>query len=359
MRDLPSDEGELGPDYLEAYDRRTLFYDVFFVPEGNRVVIVCPNLKKTLTRIIKHAVFEIDHTKSTHGVTHPGGRTSQISISCNGSFPKEIKIHHPRLPDLGPVKINRTEWSRFEGMNALVAVSKNNKLDWIRDWLVYHVNVHGANAAVLFDNGSDLYTSSQLQDVISTVPGIAESAVISAPLPFGPRGHSRIHHNARFFQLSMLHIAQERFLKKANAVLSVDIDELVLSPNGKSVFDAVKMANNGFISMSGKWVYALQPGDENTVRHFDHVFQMKKKDSVMSPKWCVNPQGPLEGEYWRLHGVCGAERDFSLGYRFLHCRQITTSWDYERDYVAKEDLERSSEADFLERAFLRQPIHQG
>ena len=64
----------------------------------------------------------------------------------------------------------------------------------------------------------------------------------------------------------------------------------------------------------------------------------------MSPKWCMDPQGALRGHYWRLHGVAGTERYHDHDYSFLHCRQISTSWDYDRAFEPADRFEAAPEA---------------
>lgn len=349
VRDLPSSEEDLTDDFLASYDRRTLFYDAFFDATCQKVVLVAPFLRKTLTRMLRNAVFEVDGVKSSPTITKVGGRTSQVDIDCFNPSPEVCQISHPRLPPLSELRINPSEAKRFAGLNAIVAVSKNNRLEWIRDWLRFHVKLHGANAVVLFDNGSDSYPIERLQRAVASVQGIKEYAVLPAPFPFGPVGRTRIHHNARFFQLSMLHLAQVRFLCLANAVLSVDVDELVLASNGLSVFEAAKKAPTGFLSISGSWLHALKPEDDRVIRHADHEYRRVGGDFGMSPKWCVDPKGPLKGEYWRLHGIANAMRDFSQGFSFLHCRQITTNWDYARDFKNESVLEKSPDASIVRR----------
>lgn len=348
-RDWPRRLEFLDETFRAQYDRQTLFYDAFYDPENQSVRLIGPTFRETLRKVMHRAAFKIDGTIYPHEVLDVGGRTSAVDIKCGPKPEGRVRMFHPHMPNHRGLLIRDSEVDRFAGRNALVAVSKNNRLKWIRDWLEYHVDVHGADAVVLFDNGSDLYNFRHLRRTIERVDGIKDYAVLHAPFMFGPIGKKRFHHNTRFFQLSMLYLAQERFLRRANAVLSVDIDELVLPSRAGSIFDAVKTAPNGFISIEGKWAYAARPKDDDVLRHADHVLQRKGGDTEMGPKWCVDPSGPLKGHYWRLHGVTGTDRDFSAGFRFLHCRQITTGWDYNRDFEPARRFEPLSETALLQR----------
>lgn len=353
-RDWPRRLEILDADFQTQYDRQTLFYDVFYDPDSASVKMIGPTFRKTLNAVLTQAVFKIDGTIFAHKVYDVGGRTSCVEIN-SGPLTEDaldrvsVRLFHPKLPKQKGLKIRPSSIERFAGRNAMVAVSKNNRLKWIHDWLEYHVDVHGADSVILFDNGSDMYKFRHLRRTIERVPGIKDYAVIHAPFMFGPVGKTRYHHNSRFFQLTMLRIAQERFLRRANAVLSVDIDELVLPDRNGSIFEAVKSSPLGFVSIQGKWAYAARPSDDGVIRHADHVWQRKGRDRSMDPKWCVDPSGPLKDNYWRLHGITEADRDFSMGYRFLHCRQITTGWDYARDFEDLSKFERLSETALLHR----------
>ena len=86
--------------------------------------------------------------------------------------------------------------------------------------------------------------------------------------------------------------------------------------------------------------------------HRDHLFKTRGESPEMSPKWCVDPNGPLRGKYWRLHGIYGAtRRDHGTGFRFLHCRHISTNWDYARDFLQERALEPDPEAKLLSEVF--------
>lgn len=340
-------------DFVAAFDRHTLFYDVFHDPETGEITMVGPSLRSQ-KRFFSRARLAVDgEAVEDYELTKISARTGQIVFPSPTRDPRELTLSHPAVPALAAcVPVNRAEPARFAGRNALVAISKNNKLSWIKDWLFYYVTQHGADAVVLIDNGSDAYSVETLLATIASVEGIEAAEVISAPYPFGPRGVDREAINSKFLHLSAMHVAHRRFLKHANAVLSVDIDELVTKPGDRTVFEAVKDTPQGFLSIKGTWRYAPRPEDaQGEVRHADHVLRRIGKDARMQPKWCVDPRGPLAGNYWRVHGIVGANRSFAEKFHYLHCRQITTNWDYDRDFEPIERFEQAPEAGFVQAAF--------
>lgn len=352
LRRVPKNKEE-DAEFVAAFDRHTLFYDVFFDAGTREITIVAPSLK-TQKKLIRKLAVKVDgHRIEKLDIEFLSPRTSQIRFVSPVDDPKILRVvqkSHPRLN--ARVKIGRANNDKFAGRNALVAISRNNELVWIQDWLKYHVAQHGANAVVLIDNGSDQYGIRDLRRAIRSVDGIEAFEVLAAPFPFGPKATDRMSVNSKFLHLSSLHIAHRRFLRQANAVLSVDIDELVTKPAGPTVFEAVKDTDEGFLSIGGTWRYAKKPeGEEQPVRHSDHAFRRIGPDGRMQPKWCVDPTGPLADRYWRTHGLVKAKRNFSHPFNYLHCRQITTNWDYDRDYEPEDRFETAPEAEVLKEVF--------
>jgi hypothetical protein len=339
-------------DFVAAFDRHTLFYDVFHDPGTGTIRIVAPSLR-TQRRLFRQMVVKVDgHRIELPEIQLLSPRTSQIAFPSPVEEPKTLRLAHRGTPKLNAqVPIGRANTEKFAGKNALVAISKNNELVWIKDWLRYYVSQHGANALVLIDNGSDRYPLRDLRRAILSVEGIEALEIVSAPFPFGPKGVDRISVNAKFLHLSALHIAHTRFLGAANAVLSVDIDELVTKPDDQTVFEAVKASEDGFLSIGGTWRYARKPDKARPIRHAEHVLRRIGPDARMQPKWCVDPTGPLAGRYWRTHGVAQAKPNHAHGFRYLHCRQITTNWDYDRAFEPEDRFEEAPEAAALTAAF--------
>lgn len=352
LRQIPQDKLD-DQEFIAAFDRHTLFYDVFFDESSGDINIIAPSLK-TQRRLIKQAVIKVNgHRVEGLRVELISSRTSQIRFPSPVDAPDTLRISHRAPPKLNAqVKIGRSNTAKFSGRNALVAISKNNKLSWIKEWLEYYVKVHSADAVALIDNGSDQYALRDLRQTMLSVNGIEAAEILSAPYPFGPKATDLKSVKSKFLHLSALHIAHRRYLSQANAVLSVDIDELVTKPGQQTVFEAAKAAREGFLSINGSWRYAARPTDANhAVRHADHVLKRIDEDAPMQPKWCVDPTGPLAGRYWRTHGILGARRNYSHEFRYLHCRQITTNWDYDRDFEPVDQFEVAPEAEALGEAF--------
>ena len=193
--------------YQERYDRRTLLYDAVRLPEGGallttpRLLNLWPMLRDGLRRdgaplprstMRRRVYLRCEQITLT-------GPVEGVGLEIDGC------VHRLPLRDSGA--------SGFAGKRVLMAVNKDNALDWIADWARFHAVRHQAEAVLLFDNGSQSYTPQDAVARLSAVAGIAHAVVVSAPFPYGPADRGgRFDVPPRFFQSAMLNLARREFL---------------------------------------------------------------------------------------------------------------------------------------------------
>lgn len=310
--------------YLQRFDRTTLVYDCVRLPERGSYLFTAPRFLN-LWRPFRDGL-------RIGGVRPRLRRRTWLRCEQVEAFAPEGAVtlevagrRHEIVPRDGLA-------DRFAGMNALVAVNRNNALDWIADWAGYHARAQGAEAVVLFDNGSDAYAPADLAATLAQVPGLRQVAVFSAPYPYGPTDSAKpLEVSPRFFQTGMLNIARRDALARARAVLSVDIDEIARSRTGKRVFDMAVRHRLGMVTIQGKWIYPA-PGTEGAVGHAAHVWR-HVPDRKCNRKWCLRPGSPMDRFGWAVHQIGGVlqnlftEQD-EVG--LLHCYGTTTGWKAKR-----------------------------
>lgn len=311
--------------YLERYDRTTLYYDCVYLPDRQAYLFTAPRFLnlwtpfrdglsvagKPVSRVRRKTWLRCEQVE----VPAPAGA---LSLTWQGTT--------------APVTARPAETGGFAGLNAVVAVNKNNALDWIADWAEYYVRAHGAEGVVLFDNGSTDYTPEDVAARLEGVPGLKRARVFSAPYPYGPSDHSRkLEVSPRFFQTGMLNIARRDALAVARAVLNVDIDEIAISATGKNVFDAAVRHPLGLVTIQGSWVYP-GPGTTGPVGHAAHRFR-NDPDDRCNQKWCLNPRGLFGRFGWAVHrldevfqNMLTQQRDI----RLAHCKGTSTGWKAKR-----------------------------
>ncbi|WP_138468693.1 hypothetical protein [Poseidonocella sp. HB161398] len=311
--------------YLQAYDDRTVFYDCVYLEEQQGYLFTAPrflNLWKPF-----RSGLRLDG--------RPAGRLRRVTwLRCEQAF---LKAPKGRLTleiagetvEIAPRPGLAAE---FAGMNALVAVSKNNRLDWIANWAKFHAADHGAEAVALFDNGSTDYTLEALAAAFAGT-GLKRVVVYSAPFPYGPADKSgRFDVSPRFFQSAMLNLARRDALDRARAVLSIDIDELVRGPEGASVFDMAAGHPLGMVTIQGSWAYPAE-GTDGPAPQGAHVWRAEP-DRKCNRKWCMAPRGAMSRTFgWAVHQIGGILQNLftSQGsFRLVHCRACSTGWKANR-----------------------------
>ena len=317
---------ERSPSFDDRYDFDTLFYDAHHDAETGDIILLCPPLLN-FRRLLEQTAWRVGDEPLEISSVEDISRGSVVRLAARGRT-GTLTLSH-RLFE-GAINVNPPSTERFRDRNVVHAISKDNQLEWIRDWLSFYVRAHDANAVILYDNGSTRYSHSDLARVVAEVPGLAVIAVVVVSLPFGSNGSSNSDYESLFLQRSMLELSRTRFLSSAGAVLNVDIDELFYSDSGRSVFEATRESHHGITRADAKWVYAPPAKGENPPAFTDHKFVSKSGRPKANRKWCVAPQGPLQGHQWRTHFVGSRMDPVDPEFVMWHFRQISSSWKYDR-----------------------------
>ncbi len=266
-----------------------------------------------------------------------------------------------------PMAVNESHAGLLADRRVLVTVFKDYPLPWIRDWATFYVRLHGADAVLLYNNGSEGYTSDDVAAALSDIPGLREIVIVSWPFRYGMGGRPGEPALDNFCQTGALDHARRCFCPHARSVLNVDIDEL-LPPGEVSIFERAETSPYAVMLFRGIWAEA--PGIDSLealrgVRHRDcsfawqsqmNVFALGRAETLCRTKWVAVPSRCLEDVEWGVHDIYPANKnahvtqrswrvlDRSLAYR--HCRQINTGWKTDRwrssddfDDVCSLDLE--------------------
>ncbi|WP_172329355.1 hypothetical protein [Mangrovicoccus sp. HB161399] len=306
--------------YIERYDRRTLFYDCVYRGDEGEYLFTAPRFLNLWPEFRDRLRLDGEPVK---GLSRRwSAKYEQVSIKAPRGT---VSLDWPGGWQIAP----RPDISdRFAGLNAVVTMNRDNDLDWIRRWLGHLAEVHGLEAALIYDNGSTAYTAAQLAAAIASVPGLKATAVLVADYPYGPRDSGKgFEVRPKFLQPALMNLARTDVLRKARAVLNADIDEIVLKRGSQTVFDAALASRLGAVRLPGSWAY---PRDEDPAPcpHRYNIWR-PAKPRPSNPKWCAAPSGLLSRMGWFVHHVGGevfrllpAREDLA----FIHCRGTSTGW---------------------------------
>lgn len=314
--------------FWTAYDQRTLFYDVFFDHHRRVVRLFAPRLFN-LVKLLDRWCPRIDG-RPVHAVkVLSRAKFDEIVLYCPGLISAR-RLSFELGDEKFEVEIGSLQASMFEQKNVICTLSKNNEIAWLRDWMGFHRRLHGADSLLIFDNDSTIYSTEELQQELSRVPGFTTVRVVSAKFLYGPqRGVSRGLGRSCFLQATLLNLARERFLSSARAVLSIDVDELVQSSSSQSVFDITARSPLGLVMFEGAWRYSVS---QEWPSHRDHIW-MREKDESCPSKYCYRPDSLLGRLTLDVHAISSVGRRWYPKHpdlTFAHCRSITTSWKEQR-----------------------------
>jgi len=307
--------------FAARYDFDTLVYDAVRV--GGDAVLVAPRLYN-LAPLLPRLTLDGRSVRLRSWRAHRRHEVARLAAPAGAS---RLALTLPGWE--AACGISPDGAGHFAGLNASLHISRDNRLAWLSDWARWHVGEHGLEAMLVMDNASAVYPPEAILEALAGT-GLRRAVVLRVPQPYGPQ-RSRVGPGAaKFLQPAMLNLARLRYLRRARAVLNVDIDELVWSRAG-SVFDLACASRLGHVSFKGAW---RMPGRDGAhLRHADHGALRARADPC-PPKYCIVPGGPLGRLSWDVHRLEGplglgaaltqAAARPDIGY--WHCRAITTDW---------------------------------
>jgi hypothetical protein len=331
--------------FNEQFDASTLFYDVIWLCDRACThVLVGPPLRNLLAAV---RAGRIDGRPLAEAIVRVYERDRCCDVWLEGRYAERCRLEFPFGTYLLTPSPARHEL--YAGKRVLYTLSRDNPVAWIVDWAHFHVVNHGADAVLLYDNASTHYQAADAQRALrSALPGI-EVHVVDWPYSYGPGGVSRTcGWDSDFCQAGAFQDARFRFLARARAVLNCDVDELVLSLSGRSVFDAAERSSTACVAFEGRWVSSAtrraSRADAGAVRHGDYRYlepDGPRPAGRASPagawapcpaKWCVVPRSCGLAHDWSVHQVRSPTFDASRSaeFQYRHFRAISTDWKYRR-----------------------------
>lgn len=332
------------PGYLEEFDFYTVFYDCFLSADGKNQIFIGPplaNLEKTVVQALEQAYQQPG--RPWRALRRQRDRMDQIwmpvysksAALAPGPFLQKRILVRPNLSAV------------FRGKKVLLTKNKDNELAWIRDWTHFFAAKHGSNAVLIYDNASTKYDARDLHRTITGVRGIDMCVVVEWPYKFGPQGGPGMKWDSDYCQIAMLEHARHRFLSAAAAVVNADIDEFVLTQDGRSIYEHVLRSETGYLRYTGLWVENVSSATGEPRRHADFIYQAVPANEFIEFKWVVIPSRCADDTQWKVHSITKIQPDPLLSNRVStrHFRGINTNWRLGRVHHAEAPDERKHAID--------------
>lgn len=321
LRDHVRKPARQSAHYLERYDRSTLYYDCVYQPDPGQYLFTAPRFLN-LWPVLRDGL-RLNGTPVRGLKRYNRGKYEQVSLRAPEG-PLELGLQGTRHP----LTTRQSCADRFAGLNCAVTMNKNNDPDWIRDWVRFHVQAHGLQGVVIYDNGSTAYGLRDIAAALQDLPGLEQVLIASAPYPYGTADSGKgLEIRPKFLQPALLNLARTDILRRARAVLNVDIDEMVTRRGTLSVFDATTQRRSGALKLSSEWAFPAPgtPMPAPQSRHLMRAVPPRRSNK----KWCATPGGFFSRTGWFVHHVGGELFKllrFDPEFAVVHCRCTSTSW---------------------------------
>ncbi|WP_146070503.1 hypothetical protein [Arthrobacter sp. 08Y14] len=312
--------------YEDLFDDRTLFYDAVCTDSG--VELIGPPLLN-LEALVNDSLFLSDRRPADVSI-HSLNRTSITKLHYDTAPQGVVNMISSSL--IVSLNLSRNLQDLFRDCNVLVTKSKNNRLEWISDWVKFHVTEQNVNAVLIYDNGSTAYGPEDVLDAIS-MHGVKTAVVVRWPFKFGPQGGNwnglkNAPWDSDYCEYGIMEHARRRFLESARGVLNADVDELVMTKGDGTVFDAALASRTGAVYYTGRWIETA--GQTGTSESFADYTYYDTRRPPTTPKWTIAPQKMSRAIQWKTHAVVGIKMEECKATMHRHFMGISSDWKWQR-----------------------------
>lgn len=325
---------------LSKFETRALIYDAFWHADGKRILLVGPP-PLNLWPHIRHAHYRALPSRAPLKANYHA--SASVMITELGGAPTDttaVEMIVGGVPFVVAVQPNSSH--ELAGRRLLFTMSKDNDLAWIKEWAHYHASMQGADAVVLFDNGSSRYEPAEIEAVLRSVKGIDKAAVVSWPYRYGATDLVVLSnpYYGLFLQIASMSVVLRRYGAEAFGILNCDIDELAATPKGTSVFELARQSVHGLAVMRGQFIEAVPAADLPPGPRTHRDFTSRRRDPVTRlsrpRKWALDPTRPWVadlGVHPYMHWIEGRPwfgKTQPPGMFYWHFRAINTNWKENR-----------------------------
>ena len=315
-REPPRPKASRQDNYDELFDYHMVFADVF-VDRGELVAVGAPPLN--LEKEILEASYRLDGRKIAPPIVEQRSLCAVYSFHEQANEGSVLEIE-----GLGGQLVTRVAGNQspfFAGKDVLLALQKDNDLEWIAYWALHHSLVSGVNAILLYDNGSASYSVEDLQVTLEQVPGIDRVMVCSSNCPFGPTGGPDGIWDSNYGQLVHYEHARRFALRESRSILVNDIDEIIGSGRAANVVNRLLDSPQAAIGIPRVNVLnILRPGyGEDDVRAHNVYGYVRSARPKLHGKYAVKTQEMTESAQLNVHLIRNTrfekidEREFICG----------------------------------------------
>ena len=329
-------------DFEKNYDWDNLWYDVIQINQQN-IILIGPPLYGTKDYISSTCQFVDQNQNKIPYTVYEMDRVCLTVLNVS-QFLDHVFLIDSQTSYKLPVSIPS---SIFANKKTIVTISKDHPVEWLEQWIDYHVCVHNVEGFLIYNNQSTAYTSDELQTRLARPDTTVK--IVNYNVPFGCMGGgdwswggksgNYLPWDSDFAQYIMLEHAKWKYLSVATLAINADTDELLTTHN-TSLDHIAKYCQENTNSV---WLYKgvwIEPIDSVTQkeacnveyadRRFYNYWQTTHSNQRgIGIKWMLNPQKNLSYQ-WMLHRTSGPHME-TTEISFGHYLAMNTSWSWPRD----------------------------
>lgn len=233
------------------------------------------------------------------------------------------------------------ETARFRGARVGLAFRTAETAEAARDWLTWHRDLHGMDAALIVDRAEGEGFAAALGALMAGEAGPrVEVLRPGAPLGkagLGPEadlwfapdapGRDRMEPpeenrwQGPLGEITLYEVLRHRYLAEARAVMNLDISDLLAPFDGPGVFERAEAAPGGVVALAGRHAYPWQVPRSRAAGFSDHICRMFDGTATRW-RWCVGPAKAGQATTWRLLRVTGAAAERADTRVFWRCMAL-------------------------------------
>ncbi|RXE48163.1 glycosyltransferase family 2 protein [Chromohalobacter israelensis] len=321
-------DGVISEEQLQNFDNKSVFYDVFIDPDVDELVGIGPPALNVKPYVEGITVWVNGRQIRFSFVDYPEHKVCLLKARVPHAERYEVVLEfsdatHEMTLLRDPLRDPSRDLSRNSaapGRKVLTAISKNNAVEWVDEWIDFYKTNYGIDDVFIYDNGSDNLEALEAR--------VGEKAnIVSWNFPFGPTAKRF----SSFAQPVALNHCLKRFAK-GGVLFNFDIDELLVADHDR-IMQVV--SRHKVVYFESHNVPYVNPGKRDySFRDFRYRYPERKKTARKfvcdaDANFLISPHNTWVKKNYFLASRLKRNKPDALvdteSY-FLHFLGITTNW---------------------------------
>ena len=220
-------------------DTRTVFFDVYIDWNTKILYGIGPRLLNLENELFPMEIF-VNGNNAEFKIYQQGILLFIKSKRLPSSLPKSVHVELVFKSFTHSMTLNLQQCQRSIESNSSAPITistlqKNNDIQWVIDWILWHRRLHNVERIILYDNGSTNRT--ELIENLKALEPEVNIIFVDWPFPYGIMPYKAT-------QVGSLNHCRIRFPIKNGYRINLDIDEYLVRSGDKNLLDYLNASLN-------------------------------------------------------------------------------------------------------------------